>query len=102
MLGLWPGRLWPCPRKIRLTRMDRVTITTWMLWLTRLNGCVFASGIMASISIPTRLSRATSLSSLPCITNMNRLNRLTRMTRIPRPPILTRMDIMYGITGKLS
>ena len=43
---------------------------------------------MASIAVPTRLPRATSLGIMAGITNMTRLNRLTRMARMHRLPIL--------------
>ena len=43
---------------------------------------------MASIDVPTRLPRATSLGILAGITNMTRLNRLTRLTRMTRRPVL--------------
>ena len=54
---------------------------------------------MASIAIPTRLPRSTSLGSLPGITDMTRMNTLTRITRMTRLPILTRMGKSRGETN---
>ena len=67
--------------------MDRVTITTWRLRLTRLK----RKTSMASIAVPTRLPRATGLGILLGITNMTRLNRMARMARITRLPILGKL-----------
>ena len=43
---------------------------------------------MASIAVPTRLPRETSLGILSGITNVTRLSRATRMARIAKLAIL--------------
>ena len=57
---------------------------------------------MASIAVPTRLPRATSLGIMAGITNLTRLNRLTRMAIITRRPILwelVKMVKMVNLAG---
>ena len=51
---------------------------------------------MASIAVPTRIPRATSLGTLVGINNTARLNRMTRKAIINRPPILGKI----GKSGK--
>ena len=46
---------------------------------------------MASIDVPTRLPRATSLGILAGITDMSRANRMARAAGITRLPILGRL-----------
>ena len=67
--------------------MGQETITTWMHRLTRLA----RGGSIASIAVPDRLPRATSLGIMAGITDMTRLNRLTKMARMPRIPILGKL-----------
>ena len=62
--------------------MARVTITTWMLSLIRLK----SDAIMASMAVPSRLTRALSLGIMAGFTDatvMNRMDRLTGETRLP-------------------
>ena len=91
----------PNRRHIRLIRLDRVTITTWRLRLTRPR----RKTSMASIDVPTRLPRATGLVILAGITNMIGMNRLTRMAIITRLPILgklVKMVKMVKLEGAMA
>ena len=59
----------PNPRQIRLTRLDRLTITTWM---RRLN-CVARKTSKSSMTILNRLPIETSYDSLTGITSWTRM-----------------------------